>query len=113
MPAVMPTSAFAGVTVISVDGNDVGRVLEIMADMRDGRIVYAVLAEGEFLGTGLTLWAIPWSALTLDITNECFRLDMSAQQIKDAPEFDGDDWPSMADAAWGQRVHKYDNRPPY
>ncbi|MEM5389954.1 PRC-barrel domain-containing protein [Paraburkholderia phymatum] len=113
MPAVMPTSTFAGVRVISVDGNDVGRVLEIMADMRDGRIVYVVLAEGEFLGTGLTLRAIPWSALTLDIANECFRLDMSAQQVKDAPAFDGDNWPSMADAAWGQRMHKYYNRPPY
>ncbi|WP_161556812.1 PRC-barrel domain-containing protein [Paraburkholderia hospita] len=46
---VMSTSRFAGVTVISVDGHDVGRVVEIMADLRDGRIAYVVLADGEFL----------------------------------------------------------------
>jgi sporulation protein YlmC with PRC-barrel domain len=112
-PDVMSTSTFAGLTVISADGQDVGRVLEIMADLRDGRIAYAVLAEGEFLGTALTLRAIPWSALTFDIDNECFRLSTSAQQITDAPAFDGDNWPSMADTAWRQRIHKYYNRPFY
>jgi sporulation protein YlmC with PRC-barrel domain len=70
VPDLRSTSTFAGVTVISVDGHDVGRVLEVMADMRDARIAHAVLAEGEFLGTGLTLRAIPWSALTFDIENE-------------------------------------------
>lgn len=112
-PDVMPTSTFAGVTVISVDGHDVGKVSEIMADMRNGRIAYAVVAEGEFLGTGFMLRAIPWSALTFDVDNECFRLDMSAQEIKGAPAFDADDWPSMADPSWGQRMHKYYKRPPY
>jgi hypothetical protein len=109
----MSTSTFAGLSVISVDGHDVGRVLEVMADMRDGRIAYAVLAEVEFLGTALTLRAIPWSALTFDVGNECFRLAMSAQQITDAPAFDGENWPAMADPAWGQRIHKYYNRPSY
>lgn len=99
-PDVMSTSRFAGVTVISVDGHD-------------GRIAYVVLADGEFLGTGLTLRAIPWSALTFDMEYECFRLDMRGEQIKDAPAFDGDNWPSMADASWCQRMHKYYNRPPY
>jgi sporulation protein YlmC with PRC-barrel domain len=113
VPDLMSTSTFAGVTVISVDGHDVGRVLEVIVDMRDGRIAYAVLAEGEFLGTGLTLRAIPWSALTFDIENECFRLEMRAKKIKDAPAFDGDNWPSMADVSWCQRMHKYYNRPPY
>ena len=112
-PDVMSTSRFAGVTVISVDGHDVGRVVEIMADLRNGRIAYVVLADGELLGTGLTLRAIPWSALTFDMDYECFRLDMKGEQIKDAPAFDGDNWPSMADASWCQRMHKYYNRPPY
>jgi sporulation protein YlmC with PRC-barrel domain len=113
LPDIVSTSTFMGLTVISADGQDVGRVLEVMADMRSGRIAYAVLAEGEFLGTALTLRAIPWGALTFDINNECFRLAMSAQKITDAPAFDGDNWPPMADPAWGQRIHKYYNRPPY
>lgn len=53
-----------------------------MLDVRSGRIAYAVLAEGGFLGMGSNLHAIPWSALTLDTDEKCFVVDIAAQRIK-------------------------------
>ena len=50
-----------------------------MLDVRSGRVAYAVLSQGGFLGVGTTLHAIPWSALTLDTDKECFRVDITAQ----------------------------------
>jgi sporulation protein YlmC with PRC-barrel domain len=112
-PDVMAASTLEGTKVMSSDGEHVGKISDIMLDVRSGRIAYAVLSEGGFLGMGTTLHAIPWSALTLDTDEKCFRVDISAQQIKDEPGFDKDHWPSMADAAWSAAVHQYYNRQPY
>ena len=112
-PDVMAAATLDGDKVITSDGEHVGKISDIMLDVRSGRIAYAVLSEGGFLGMGTTLHAIPWSALTLDTDEECFRVDITAQQLKDDPGFDRDHWPSMADATWGTQLHQYYNRQPY
>ncbi|GJH04559.1 hypothetical protein CBA19C8_28400 [Paraburkholderia terrae] len=76
-------------------------------------MAYVVLSEGGFLGSGSTLHAIPWNALTLDTDEKSFRVDIAGQQIKDDPGFDKDHWPLMADETWGLQVQKYYNRQPY
>jgi len=112
-PEVMAASTLDGNKVYSSDNEHVGKIADIMLDVRSGRIAYAVLSEGGFLGMGTTLHAIPWSALTLDTAEKCFRVEQTAQRIKDDPGFDKDHWPSMADVAWGTQVHEYYNRRPY
>ena len=112
-PDVMAAATLDGDKVVTLDGEDVGKISDIMLDVRSGLIAYAVLSEGGFLGMGTTLHAIPWSALTLDTDEECFRVDITAQQLKDDPGFDRDHWPSMADATWGTQLHQYYNRQPY
>jgi hypothetical protein len=84
-----------------------------MLDVRGGRIAYAVLSSGGFLGMGHTLYAIPWGALTLDAGEKCFRLDITADRIKNAPGFDKDHWPTMSDPQWGSSLHEYYNQRPY
>jgi sporulation protein YlmC with PRC-barrel domain len=112
-PEVMAASTLDGNKVMSSDGEHIGKISEIMLDVRSGRIAYAVLAEGGFLGMGSKLHAIPWSALTLDTDERCFYVDIAAQRIKDEPGFDKDQWPAMADTQWGTTVHQYYNREPY
>jgi sporulation protein YlmC with PRC-barrel domain len=112
-PEVMAADTLEGNQVVTSDGEDVGKISDIMLDVRSGRIAYAVLSEGGFLGMGTTLHAIPWSALTLDTDAKCFRVDIAAQQLKDDPGFDKEHWPSMEDTAWGTQLHQYYNRQPY
>ena len=113
-PYVMAAATLDGNKVLTSDGEHVGKIAAIMLDVRGGRIAYAVLSSGGFLGMGDTLHAIPWSALTLDTDEKCFRLlEMTADRIKNAPGFDKDHWPSMADPQWGSSVHDYYNRRPY
>lgn len=112
-PEVMDAATLDGNKVVSADGEHVGKISDIMLDVRSGRIAYAVLSEGGFLGMGTTLHAIPWNALTLDTAEKCFRVDIAAQRIKDDPGFDKDHWPSMADETWGTQLHQYYNRQPY
>jgi sporulation protein YlmC with PRC-barrel domain len=112
-PDVMAASSLDSNTVITTDGEDVGKIKDIMLDVRSGRVAYAVLSCGGFLGMGDTLRAIPWNALTLDTDQKVFRVDITADRIKSEPGFDKDNWPSMADASWGTSLHQYYNRQPY
>ncbi len=104
-PDVMASATLDGNKVLSTDGEEVGKVKDIMLDVRGGRIAYVVLSSGGFLGIGDRLFAIPWNVLTLDTDRECFVLNVSSQRIKDAPGFDKDNWPSMADTAWATSIH--------
>ena len=112
-PEVMAAATLDGNKVMSSDGQNLGKISDIMLDVRSGRVAYAVLTEGAFLGMGGTLHAIPWRSLTLDTERKCFQLDATAEQVKSSPGFDKDHWPSMADRAWGASVHQFYHREPY
>ncbi len=112
-PYVMAASSLDSDRVISSDGNEVGKVKEIMLDVRGGRIAYVVMSSGGFLGIGDKLMAIPWGALTLDTDRKCFLLDVSSERVKTAPGFDKNQWPAMADLSWARTVHEYYGREPY
>jgi PRC-barrel domain len=75
--------------------------------MSTGTINYAVLSFGGFLGMGDRLFAVPWRALTLDTANKRFTLNASKEQLKNAPGFDKDHWPVMADSTWASGVHNF------
>lgn len=112
-PEVMAASSLDGTKAYSSDGEHVGKISEIMLDVPHGRIAYAVLTTGGFLGMGDTLHAIPWSALVMDTDEKCFRIAVTADRIKAAPGFNKDSWPSMADPQWGRSLHEYYGRDPY
>ncbi|TCG04703.1 photosystem reaction center subunit H [Paraburkholderia steynii] len=112
-PEVMAAAALDGNTVLSADGNDVGKIKEIMLDVRTGHVAYAVLTSGGFLGIGGKLLAIPWGMLSLDTSCKRFVLSASSEQIRNAPGFDKDNWPAMADPNWAATVHAYYGSKPY
>lgn len=112
-PEVMAASDFKGENVENQRGEKLGDIKDIMLDVRSGRIAYAVLATGGFLGVGDKLFAIPWRALTLDTDKKRFILDVDKDRLKNAPGFDKDHWASMADQTWAGRVHNYYGIRPY
>jgi sporulation protein YlmC with PRC-barrel domain len=112
-PELMAAATLDGDKVLSAHGDDVGKIKDIMLDVRSGRVAYAVLSSGGFLGIGDKLLAIPWSALTLDADRKCFLLDMPTESIRNAPGFDKDHWPSMADETWATSIHQFYGREPY
>jgi sporulation protein YlmC with PRC-barrel domain len=106
-PVLLSASTLAGDDVYNRTEDKIGRIHDIMLDMASGRIRYAVMSSGGFLGMGDRLFAIPWSALTLDADQHRFLLDVSAEKLRQAPGFDKDHWPDMADAAWAGKVESY------
>src|SRR5438270_13869726 len=111
--SVMSASTLTGDKVVNTRGDDLGKIDEIMIDIPSGRIAYAVLSFGGFLGLGDKLFAIPWSALNLDASAKTFVLNVSRELLEQAPGFDKKNWPDMSDPAWGAQIYAYYGSRPY
>jgi sporulation protein YlmC with PRC-barrel domain len=106
-PQLMGADTLIGNDVYNHDEEDIGDIKEIMLDVATGEISYAVLSFGSFLGLGEKLFAVPWSALKLDTENKRFLLNVSKERLQNAPGFDKDDWPDLADPTLANDIHSY------
>lgn len=112
IPALFGTRAFLGEEIYNRSEDRLGILREFMLDLRSGRIRYAVMSTGGFLGIGGKLFAIPWRALTRDTENACFVLDIAEERLMNAPGFDKRHWPDMSDAAWVRDIDTFYGIPP-
>ena len=110
---VLSASTLSGDHVQNAAGEDLGKVDEIMIDIVSGKVAYAVLSFGGFLRMGNKLFALPWSALSVDEDKKCFVLDINKTRLENAPGFDKDNWPDMADTTWGTEIFSYYGVRPY
>jgi sporulation protein YlmC with PRC-barrel domain len=106
-PSLMGADTLLGDGVVNAANEDLGDIKEIMLDMNTGQVAYAVLAFGGFLGMGEKLFAVPWQALHLDTVNKRFVLDVEKERLQNAPGFNKDAWPDMADEQWAHAVHSF------
>jgi sporulation protein YlmC with PRC-barrel domain len=107
-------SKLIGADVENMQGEDLGKIEDIVLDPQDGRVAYAVLSLGGFLGIGEKYFAIPWSALTAKAGEDnTLMLNVDKEKLKNAPGFDKNNWPDMADRTWGQKIHSYYGVAPY
>ena len=106
-------SELIGYSVKNAQGEELGAIEELVINPQDGRITYAVLSVGGFLGMGDKLFAIPWEALTPMPEGQTFNLDVNKKKLAEAPGFDKNNWPDMANREWGTSVHKYYDQKPY
>jgi sporulation protein YlmC with PRC-barrel domain len=112
-PKLMGADTLVGNDVYNQKDEDLGDIKEIMLDMRSGRIAYAVLSFGGFLGLGEKLFAVPWDALKLDTEHKRFVLNVAKDSLDDAPGFDRSDWPDMADPTWEKSIHAFYGTKPH
>jgi sporulation protein YlmC with PRC-barrel domain len=110
---LLPASTIEGTAVQNAAGEDLGEINELMIDLEKGRIAYAVLSFGGFLGLGDKLFALPWEALNISPEGDVFILNVPRAKLDNAPGFDKDNWPDMADSLWGETVHTYYGYKPY
>jgi sporulation protein YlmC with PRC-barrel domain len=112
-PRVLSASTLKGDGVRNAAGEDLGKIEEFMIDLETGRIAYAVLSFGGFLGMGNKLFAVPWQSLTLDTDEHKFVLRVDRELLKNAPGFDEDNWPDFADRSWGAGIYRFYGHTPF
>ena len=102
-------STLTGMPVYNRDGKHIGKIEELVVNLEKGKIEYAALSFGGFLGLGDKLFAVPFSKLTLryDETTPYFSLDVSKEALAKAPGFGKDAWPDVANANWARELEEY------
>jgi sporulation protein YlmC with PRC-barrel domain len=99
-----------GTEVYDAAGTNIGEVDHLMIDKVSGRVGYAVISFGGFMGLGHSHYPVPWGALKYDTSLGGFRTSISERQLKDAPEFSDDSW---GDHDWETRTHRHYAAPQY
>jgi len=102
-----------GSTVINVKGETLGKIEDLVVDIDTGRIVYAILESGGFLGMGDKLLPVPWASLAALPSEGIFFLNQSKEQMEKAPAFDKKNLPNMGDMHWGEGIFKHYGAPGY
>jgi sporulation protein YlmC with PRC-barrel domain len=96
-----------GMQVYDARGKRIGKVERLMIDKLTGRIAYAILSFGGFLGIGEDHYPIPWSVLTYNEKPDGFQLDIIEEQLKNAPKIEqGENW-EQTNGACNQDVYDY------
>jgi sporulation protein YlmC with PRC-barrel domain len=109
VPAAFRASTIEHLTVRNAAGDDLGKVKDLVIDAATGKVSYAALDFGGFLGVGDKLFAVPWHAFQYVGTSndEHLVLDVAKEKLKNAPGFDKGHWPNMADPQWSREVDKF------
>ncbi len=108
--ALISSEDVEGTVVFGGTGEAIGSVDHLMIDKQSGRVLYAVLSFGGFLGLIHNHYPIPWAKIRYDQDLNGFRTDITEQQLRDAPEFSDDSW---SDRNWETKVHSYYDTPTY
>ena len=99
-----------GTEVYGADGKNIGEIDHLIIDKISGRVGYAVMSFGGFLGLGHSHYPIPWGALSYDKSLGGFRTNITEGLLRDAPEFSDDSW---QDRDWETRTHRHYGTPGY
>ena len=80
-----------GTTVYNAAGDNLGSIHDLMIDKRSGRVAYAVMSFGGFLGIGEKFHPLPWNVLTYDESKGGYNIDLTSDQLRSAPSYSRDE----------------------
>lgn len=101
-----------GTRVFDPRGEHIGSIERLLVEKRSGKVSYAVLSFGGFLGIGNDHYPLPWSKLNYDTELGGYRVDITKEQLEGAPRYEQE-----SDDYWteenGRRVYDYYGVTPY
>ena len=103
----LSTSTLTGTDVRNLKGENLGDIKDFMLDVETGRVLYAVLDFGGFLGIGDKYFAVPLEAFRPDTQSEKLVLDVDKARLENAPGFDKNNWPSTPNYTFVETVYDF------
>jgi hypothetical protein len=96
-----------GTAVYGADNQKIGSIQRVMIDKQSGKVSYAVLSFGGFLGIGDDYYPLPWQSLKYDINLGGYRTGVTENQLKGAPKYGNDNSWNWNDPARARSVNDY------
>lgn len=108
--SMVSSSDVNGTYVYSHAGDELGHIDHLMIDKKSGKVAYAVMNFGGFLGMGEDTHPVPWDKLSYDVSKDGFVTDIDKSTLEGAPR-KRDDW--YSDRRWEEETFSYYGVPPY
>jgi sporulation protein YlmC with PRC-barrel domain len=102
-----------GTRVVNPKNENLGKIEDLVIEPEDGRVTFAILSFGGFLGMGEKLFAVPLQAMRTSTEDRAFILNVDKERLKNAPAFDKDRWPDLSDRTFGSTVYTFYGSQPY
>jgi len=81
------SSRVEGTSVYSKNGDAIGHIDDLSIERTSGKVVYAIMSFGGFLGIGEKFHPIPWSLLDFDPERGGYAVPLDKAELKDAPHY--------------------------
>ena len=111
--ALISADKVDGTAVYGIDGEKMGAVETLMISKRGGQVTNAVISVGGFLGIGEKYHSVPWEKLDYDEELDGYRLDVTEEQLRQAPTFELSDPTGAFSRENEERIYSYYGVAPY
>lgn len=111
--SLIASDRIEGTAVRRANGDKIGKIERVMLDKISGKVAYAVLSFGGFLGIGNKHLPIPWARLTYNLKLDAYELDLSDDELKKAPAYEADENFDWGDRSHELTIHSYYRTPTY
>ncbi|WP_426954877.1 PRC-barrel domain-containing protein [Muricoccus radiodurans] len=101
-----------GTPVFNRQDERLGTIEDVMIDKITGRVAFAILSFGGFLGIGENHHPLPWSVLDYDTRLGGYVVDLTREQLEGAPTYAAADNIDLSDT-YGRRVYDYYKAEPF
>ena len=104
--SVISSDKVEGTAVYNANKEKLGSIDDLMIDKWNGKVRYAVMEFGGFLGMGTDRYPIPWDMLKYDTDLEGYVVPLDKVKLGGAPKYESDNVPEF-DTAYGDRINGY------
>ena len=105
-PTLIAASKVSGTTVYNANGDTLGSIYDVMIDKRSGKVAYAVMSFGGFLGMGEDYHPLPWEVLHYDEQQGGYVLSVPIEQLQKGPAYGRTETPEWS-SGFGQEINDY------
>ena len=97
--------------VYGADDRKIGTVQRVMIDKISGKVAYAVISFGGFLGMGEDYYPMPWASLKYDTSVGGYRVGVTEDQLKGAPKYNRNTEWDWSDRSRDKAIYDYYRAP--
>ena len=102
--SMIASNKVEGTAVYSPDGDKLGSIYNFMVDKETGQVEYAVLQFGGMFGLGSDYYPLPWDVLTYDEDQGGYVVELSKEQLENAPHYAPNEEPKF-DTGYREQIY--------
>jgi hypothetical protein len=104
---LVAAASIRGTAVYNTAGEALGSIDDLMVDAQTGRVAYALMSFGGFLGIGERYHPLPWAMLDYDRDKRRFVVSLSKATLLEAPTYGPGEKPHWGERSYEEAIHDY------